>query len=94
MIKLPYKQHIIGVDGTEKKVEKIVEDLSKHFSKVTSEIVKYDQFANKETKVILKESVRGKYTRIVDDLFGTLYPQFLPSISFNDRLFQSLFLRQ
>lgn len=53
MHKLLDKQHIIGVDGTDDKVKKIVKELFKNFSNVTSEIVSYKGFANRETRVVL-----------------------------------------
>ena len=38
--------------------EKTLQQLSKNFSNVSSELVTYDQFANGETRVQLHESVR------------------------------------
>lgn len=97
MNKLLDKQHIIGVDGTEDKVKKIVEDLSRNFANVTSEIVPYKWFANRETRVELWTSVREVYAHIKDDLFGK-YSQGLAFgnklVKFNDRLIQSLLIRE
>lgn len=58
MLKYSDKQHIIGTEKTEKDVKDLVEKLAQNFSDVSHEIVPYAQFANGETKVVLKESVR------------------------------------
>jgi len=58
MLKFSDKQHVIGTERTEKDVHDIVEKLAQNFSDVSYEIVPYVQFANGETQVVLKESVR------------------------------------
>lgn len=92
MLKLSDKQHVIGTERTEKDVHDVVEKLAKSFSDVTHEIVPYVQFANGETKVLLKESVRGRYTHIINDI--TMSENFLTSPKFNDLLMQDILLRQ
>jgi len=70
----------------EKDVSDIVEKLAKEFSDVSYEIVPYAQFANKETKVVLKESVRGKYTHIVNTIKNSPSSHKLNDLLMHDAL--------
>jgi phosphoribosylpyrophosphate synthetase len=95
MIKLLDKQHVIGTERTEKDVRDLVEELAKNFSDVSYEIVPYKQFANGETQVVLKESVRGRYTHIINDIIVPDNSIITPdSPKFNDFLMQDTLLRQ
>jgi len=95
MIKLLDKQHVIGTERTEKDARDLVEELAKNFSDVSYEIVPYKQFANGETQVVLKESVRGRYTHIVNDIIVPDTSIITPdSPKFNDFLMQDTLLRQ
>lgn len=84
------KLHIIGVEGTDAIVNKIVSQLGEHFKNISQEIVPYKGFANWETKVELKESVRGKFTYLVRDRHGKYSSN--PEVKYNDRLMQELLL--
>ena len=92
MLKFSDKQHVIGTESTEKEVRDVVEKLAQRFSDVSYEIVPYVQFANGETKVVLKESVRGKYTHIINDIPAA--EKLLSSPKFNDLLMQDILIRQ
>ncbi len=95
MLKFSDKQHVIGTERTEKDVHDIVEKLAKNFSDVSYEIVPYVQFANGETQVVLKESVRWRYTHIVNDIIVPDTSILTPdSPKFNDFLMQDTLLRQ
>lgn len=92
MLKLSDKQHVIGTERTEKDVRDLVENLAKKFSDVSHEIVPYKQFANGETQVILKESVRWRYTHIINDIIRP--DDTIISPKFNDLLMQDILIRQ
>jgi phosphoribosylpyrophosphate synthetase len=92
MLKLSDKQHVIGTERTEKDVRDLVENLTQKFSDVSYEIVPYKQFANGETQVILKESVRGRYTHIINDIIRP--DDTVVSPKFNDLLMQDILIRQ
>jgi ribose-phosphate pyrophosphokinase len=92
MLKLSDKQHVIGTEGMEKEVHDIVEKLANNFSDVSYEIVPYREFANRETKVVLNESVRGKYTHIINNIANL--KSSLSSSKFNDLLMHDILIRQ
>ncbi|HMS91380.1 MAG TPA: ribose-phosphate diphosphokinase [Candidatus Absconditabacterales bacterium] len=85
------KLHIIGVEGTDAIVNKIVAQLRVNFTTISKEIVPYMHFANGEAKVELSESVRGKFTYLICDRYGKYSSQ---DIKYNDRLMQELLLVQ
>ena len=85
------KIHIIGVEGTDPIVNKIVTQLGENFKNISQEIVPYMDFANQETKVALNESVRGKFVYLVCDRYGKYSSK---NLKYNDRLIQELFLIQ
>lgn len=85
------KLHIIGVEGTDAIVNKIVAQLRANFTTISKEIVPYMHFANGEAKVELSESVRWKFTYLVCDRYGKYSSQ---DIKYNDRLMQELLLVQ
>lgn len=74
----------------EKEVKNVVEKLSQNFSDVSHEIVPYKQFANGEVHVILNESVREKWTHMVNILDPKRHPS---SPKFNDLLIHDLLIR-
>ncbi len=90
MLKLSDKQHVIWTQGMEKEVKNVVEKLSQNFSDVSHEIVPYKQFANGEVHVILNESVREKWTHMVNILDPKRHPS---SPKFNDLLIHDLLIR-
>jgi len=93
MLKLSEKQHVIWVQGMETKTQKIVEKLANNFLDVSYEIVPDQKFANGETQIKLKESVREKYMHLVSNI--TTYPDgFLSSYKFNDLLMRDILIRQ
>lgn len=77
----------------ETKTQKIVEKLANNFLDVSYEIVPDQKFANGETQIKLKESVREKYMHLVSNI--TTYPDgFLSSYKFNDLLMRDILIRQ
>lgn len=75
--------HILGTDSTKARVEAIIENLWEKDISVSHEIIPYDAFANGETRVILRESVRGKDVVLVGDVVSKL-----AGASLNDRYMQ------
>lgn len=86
------KLHIIGVEGTDAIVNKIVAQLGEYFTDISQEIVPYKRFANQESKVELNESVRGKFAYLVRDRYGKYSSN--QNVKYNDRLMQELLLVQ
>ena len=87
-----YPLHFIGVDWTEAVVADLVKNFSTKFSSVSSEIVPYKDFANGETKIILKESVRGKHTFVLGNRAWIITSMSGPK--YNDKLIQELLITQ
>ncbi len=87
-----YPLHFIGVDWTEAVIADLVKNFSTKFSSVSSEIVPYASFANGETQVILKESVRGKHTFVLGNREWIITSMSGPK--YNDKLIQELLITQ
>ena len=92
MLKLSDKQHVIGVEGMEKETKTTVEKLSQNFLDVTYEVVPYREFANREAKVVLKESVRERYPHYLSDIALMKHTDSSPK--FNDLLMRDMLIRQ
>lgn len=83
--------HLIGTSETNNLTESLQKLISQSLSEtIDSEIVSYDSFKNWETKVQLKESVRGKHVYVIADPNW----QSDDNISFNDKLMQAFLILQ
>lgn len=85
------KLHLIGVGGTEILIDKLKLQLSENFKDITQEVIPYMNFANGETKIEFKESVRERIVYLLTDRYGIYSPL---TTKYNDKLMQEFFLIQ
>lgn len=73
--------HFLGTDNTKHLIEDVIDHLGDET--ISYEIVDYDEFANGETRVLLKKSVRGREVIVIADMLSKWV-----KVSLNDRYMQ------